>query len=398
MSRFRMLTGVVAGVLVGGLVISFAASGSPRAMPSRTWSASTPSVPGAPITSLVAVSCLTARNCWAVGDRFKSSSSNAGPALIEHFTANAWRPVTASAAQGGTLDELSGVSCLSATNCWAAGMRSGSHPGNLLEHYGAGRRWATVASPGPQGELSAISCDPSDDQCWAIGTSSDFKRPTSFHLVKGVWHFVPPVSIRAATFVQLNGVACVNHDDCLLVGFATPKAGTGLAVAERWDGHVWSRVTVAGVLAGGGSLSGVACLAKGTPACWAVGQTVAKGEGLVAIHPLLEGWNTRSLSLVQSPPGRAGDYPELSAIACAASTACQAVGSRGSGQDEASLLTEGWGGSRWSTEASPSPLYGFQALTGVACPSASDCWAVGAGLDRSSSGSRMIIEHFSASS
>ena len=161
---------------------------------------------------------------------------------------------------------------------------------------------------------------------------------------------------------------------------------------------VWSRVTVSGVLAGGGSLSGVACLAKGSPACWAVGQTVPKGKGLVAIHPLVEAWNTRSLALVKSPPGRAGDYPELNAIACAAAAACQAVGSRGSGQDEASLLTEGWGGSRWSTEQSPSPLYGFQALTGVACPSASDCWAVGEGLNHSFSGTRMIIEHFSASS
>ena len=70
-------------------------------------------------------------------------------------------------------------------------------------------------------------------------------------------------------------------------------------------------------------------------------------------------------------------------------------GSRGSGEDEALVLTEGWAGSSWSVERSPSPLYGFQTLSGVACPAAADCWAVGEGLTHSGSGSRMILEHFS---
>ena len=48
----------------------------------------------------------------------------------------------------------------------------------------------------------------------------------------------------------------------------------------------------------------------------------------------------------------------------------------------------------WAGETSPSPLYGFQALTGVACPAADDCWAVGEGLNHDGTGSRMIIEHF----
>jgi hypothetical protein len=276
-------------------------------------------------------------------------------------------------------------------------MRSGSHPGNLLEHYGARDSWTAVDSPGPQGELSAVSCDPSDGQCWAVGTSGNFARPTSFHLVNGAWHFVSPASVQA-TFVQVNGVACATGDNCLMVGFAAPKHGAGLALAERWNGHTWARVEVAGVQVGGGSLAGVECLVGLSPTrCLAVGQTAGKGSGLIAIHPLVERWNGSSLALVESPPGHAGDYPELKAVACAAPAACQAVGSRGSGEDEASVLTEGWDGSGWSDETSPSPLYGFQTLSGVACPSPTDCWAVGEGLTRSYSGSRMIIEHFSSS-
>jgi hypothetical protein len=96
--------------------------------------------------------------------------------------------------------------------------------------------------------------------------------------------------------------------------------------------------------------------------------------------------------------GGAGNYPELQAVACAARTACQAVGSRGAGEDEADVLTEGWNGSSWSRETSPSPLRGFQMLSGVACPSTTDCWAVGNGSPVTGNGDRMLIEHYSKAS
>ena len=101
------------------------------------------------------MTCVSASDCWAVGDRFRSSSSNAGPALIEHYADGAWTTTAAAPAQSGTLDELAGVSCLSATDCWAVGMRSGSHSGNLVEHFGAHGGWTVVNTPEPQGELSA---------------------------------------------------------------------------------------------------------------------------------------------------------------------------------------------------------------------------------------------------
>jgi hypothetical protein len=398
-SRFRDLALIAASLLGGGLLLSApAAAGPARPEAGPIWSASTLSVPGAPITSLVAVTCVTATDCWAVGDRFKSSSSVSGPALIEHYLSGDWKPVSAAPVQRGTLDELSGISCLSATSCWAVGMRSGSHRGNLLEHYGAHGDWNVVETPVPQGELCSVTCESANGQCWAVGSSSDFRSVITFRLVGGAWHYVRSAPL-SASFVQVNGVACATEDDCLLVGFATPKHGVGRALAERWNGRAWSRVTVAGELLGGGSLAGVDCRPGSSPtACWAVGQTVTKGSGLIPIHPLVERWNGNSFTFVHSQLGSAGNYPELKAVACAAVTACQAVGSRGSGEDEALALAEGWNGSGWSGETSPSPLYGFQTLTGVACPTAEDCWAVGEGLNRSGSGSRMIIEHFSPSS
>jgi len=205
---------------------------------------------------------------------------------------------------------------------------------------------------------------------------------------------VRPASV-SASFVQVNGVSCMAADDCLLVGFTTSKHGAGAALAERWNGHFWLRLAVVGELAGGGSLAGVDCGPESSPpACWVVGQTVGKGSGLIPIHPLVARWNGLSFSIVPSPSGGRGNYPELKAVACSGQGACQAVGSRGAGEDDAMVLTEGWNAITWSDESSPSPLYGFRTLSGVACPSARDCWAVGEGLVRSGEGTRMIIEHF----
>jgi hypothetical protein len=372
-----------------------AAADPGRSAAAPVWSALTPEVAGAKITSLTAVTCITASDCWAVGDRFKQASSNSGPALIEHYSSQGWKPVAAAPAQKGTLDELSGVSCLSATNCWAVGVRSGSHPGNLIEHYGAHRDWRAVAPPSPQGALSAVSCQLFDGQCWAVGSSSEFRRVITFRLTGGVWRYVAPAPVPAS-FVQVTGVACATADNCLMVGLVTPLHGAGQALAERWNGHDWSRVAVAGELSGGGSLSAVACSPESSSkTCWAVGQTATNAPGLVPIHPLIEHWEGDSLIGVASPLGGLGDYPELEAVTCAGFNACQAVGSRGSGEDEAQILTEGWNGSRWSRETSSSPLYGFRTLSGVACPSAKDCWAVGEGLIRDGEGTRMIIEHLS---
>lgn len=396
MSRLRSVALIAASLLAATLAAVLPAAAAPVAGP--IWSASTPTVAGASITSLVGVTCVTSSDCWAVGNRFKTSSSHSGPALIEHYNGHGWNAVAAAPAQAGTLDQLSGVSCLSATNCWAVGQRSGTHAGNLLEHYGAHGGWTAVASPAPQGALGAVACEPSIGQCWAVGSSNNLTRVVTFHLVNGSWHYVVAAPAAALSFAQASGVACATPDDCLLVGFATPVHGVGYAVAERWNGVSWKRIAVPGQLSAGGSLAGVTCRPGHSPTvCWAVGQTEANGSGLRPIRPLVERWNGIAFSLVSSPLGGSGDYPELEAVGCGAANSCQAVGSRGSGQDEALVLTEGWNGSAWSKETSPSPLHGFQSLTGVSCPSASDCWAVGEGENTAGTAGGMIIEHYSRS-
>jgi hypothetical protein len=74
-------------------------------------------------------------------------------------------------------------------------------------------------------------------------------------------------------------------------------------------------------------------------------------------------------AIVPSPNGK-GEFNPLSGIACAAASACMAVG----GTDfQLQSLAERWNGSIWSIKLSPEPGL----LNGVACVSAAACMAVG---------------------
>jgi hypothetical protein len=85
---------------------------------------------------------------------------------------------------------------------------------------------------------------------------------------------------------------------------------------------------------------------------------------------------------IAGPAQAAGTVPngELNAVSCSSATACSAVGTgsgafRGVGQ----TLAERWNGVRWSVQATPSHPTGSTTavLSGVACPSARVCLAVG---------------------
>jgi len=122
-----------------------------------------------------------------------------------------------------------------------------------------------------------------------------------------------------------------------------------------------------------------------------LGQSARRWQGL---RPDCGAPTGRALEreLVHIGPQSGGDRRQLSGAQGGRVCRCQRMPGGGFtwlGEDEALVLTEGWNGSSWSGETSPSPLYGFQALTGVACPTAGDCWAVGEGLNHSGSGSRM---------
>jgi hypothetical protein len=111
-------------------------------------------------------------------------------------------------------------------------------------------------------------------------------------------------------------------------------------------------------------LSDVACATA--TSCFAVGSTTA-GAGNAA---LIERWNGSKWTVVDAPVPPAASSSALSAIACADSTHCVAVGTYRT--DTTRGLAAHWNGSTWSLRAIPKAL-----TLGIACPSPTACFAIG---------------------
>jgi len=168
-------------------------------------------------------------------------------------------------------------------------------------------------------------------------------------------------------------------------------------MAERWNGARW-RIEATPNPAGrfGAVLLGVDC--SGSSACTAVGAAVdAKGD---PVGPTLaERWNgTRwSIQPTPNPPSPGGGT--LNWVACPSQTDCTAVGAGVDATGNAlATLAERWNGTRWSIQPTPNPA-GVQGvrLEGVACTSPSACTAVGGSFGNASlaerwNGTKWVIQ------
>lgn len=83
------------------------------------WSTATPANPsGAATSQLNAVACTGAKSCVSVGTYNKSGGN---PTLGEGWNGTKWALQTMPAISGSSYATLQGISCTSASNCWAAG-------------------------------------------------------------------------------------------------------------------------------------------------------------------------------------------------------------------------------------------------------------------------------------
>ena len=156
---------------------------------------------------------------------------------------------------------------------------------------------------------------------------------------------------------------------CFAVGSAfvgTTDSSAEHTLVERWNGSSWSIVTSPNQPSANDSgLTGVTCTS--TTSCFAVGHY----DTDLVTRTLVERWNGTSWSIVASPNPSGIAQSELLGIACPTATSCFAVGS-GHG-----TLVEHWNGTTWALMTSPSPAGSTgSSLTSVSCPSATRCDAV----------------------
>lgn len=280
-----------------------------------------------------------------------------------------------------------GISCVGSSDCWVIGSSdtgSGGVPASAIWQY-AGGNWTTVGISGT-GSLAGLVCVTTTD-CWAVGSHvtapqtnhSDATYQPLIEQDTGTG-FIPvnePVASGDAN--SLAAVTCVTADDCWAVGMYAANSengGDGIIhpLIEHYDGSAWTVVTST-ALPDYGGLNAVTCVDAGE--CWAVGgisgALIEEFDGTV--------WTVVSDSNLGTPPGQSGS--SLSAVECTGPSSCWAVGSTGQPTTlTASLmqpLVVEYTGAGWTVASSPyvSGPNGA-AVTGIACVSADDCWAVGA--------------------
>ena len=414
-----------------GYSIVFSASSPPQNLTlvehwdGQAWSIVTSPNPGSRFNRLLAVTCASSSDCWAVGFQTFGSQTSSGAhlALTEHWDGNSWTVVTV---PSPTPSDLNGVTCVSSSDCWAVG-RTTSSPEQAVTQHWDGHSWSIVTSANLGNTvdlyLASVSCT-SASNCWAVGFSSDENTEVPQTLIQhwdGTnWLIVAAPNTSATAANQLYGVSCSSAVNCWAVGYATPNTQLQLqqpliahwngsswqftatpdptshsraaeaffavtcksdaacwaagnsdgqhTLAERWDGSwLYSSSPDA---AGGGiedSFQSVAC--SSNVDCWAVG---AEFDG---VDQFFAHWNGMSWKRFPAPIVALSTYSGLADVTCTSSTSCWTVGNY-DGPTSYLPLIEHWDGSAWSKIAAPSAS-GNNFLQSVKCNSASDCWTVG---------------------
>ncbi len=299
-----------------------------------------PKPAGADDVTIGSVACPTRTECVAVGAGYPPAKSKAASPfpLVAYWNGSRWtagRAVTVGSGGG-----FAAVSCSSARNCYAVGNYTPKGTGEFLpltEHWN-GSSWSRQSAPVPSGttfgELTAVSC-PTAKFCAAAGT--DGNGELIERLTASGWSKTTP---RSAPSAMLFGVSCPSASSCLAVGSALTTFGG--SVGERWNGLAWSAFTTP-VPPGDSNagLDAVSCVSASH--CLAVGSyaNTAARSGVYADSWNGSGWHPVSMT---TTGGRIG---VLYAVDCLAANSCAALA--GTTQFVATTRSESafWNGTRW---------------------------------------------------
>ena len=333
-------------------------------------------------SQLTQVSCPSATNCYAVGSYLTGTT---GKTLVEHWNGSTWSIVTTPNPSGAIDASFSGVSCPGANNCYAVGSYDNSTTGKTLVEHWNGSTWSIVATPSPSGatyaSLSGVSC-PSATSCFAVGSYSTATTDKTFvqRWNGSSWSIVATPIPSGALFENLAGVTCTSPASCYAVGGYVSNSTAGFTfgtLVEYWNGTSWSIVSSPNPSSPSfAALTGVAC--SSATDCEAVGFYAPNSGSSLTGKALVEHWDGTSWSIVATPNPNGATDTGLRDVSCPSATNCYAVGSY-STTTATKTLVEHWDGSTWAIEATPNPSGSNEAvLSGVSCPGPTTCFAVGA--------------------
>jgi hypothetical protein len=378
------LVGVVVALVGATLVVTGPASASTLRVAATPGVAGTLKVEGAWLT---AVSCTSTASCMAVGTYDASGGPSSFYTLTERWNGSAWSYVpspTPAGKNGG--GELQGVSCASASSCVAVGVQialdQGEFRDEALAEVWNGTTWRMASVPSPAGKtsiLAGVSCVTARN-CFAVGSAGSPPSQETVDLAtlaeqwNGTsWEIVSTPALKPKGGRGLEAVSCASTASCMTGGYDHDymEPGNEEPVAESWNGTQWEQTSEP---AGEGTVNGVFCGAPGR--CTAVGAGYGGPPGTNP-STAAQTWNGTKWTVQPTPNPKNSFAAYLQAVSCATPASCVATGYWFSQSVENSLnLAETWNGSKWQIVTTPSPGNSDE-LTGVACPAATDCLAVG---------------------
>jgi hypothetical protein len=384
-----------------------------------------PTAPNGDGVVLGSVSCPAAGSCVAVG-HYTSQTPEGDVPLAESLSGGTW---TATAAPTAGLNPppiaaigvwLTKVSCAAVGSCAAIGNYdvSSSERESVIETLSGGS-WTVTTAPAPAGgsnvDLQALSC-PAAGSCVAAGYYEDTSggdHGLIDTLSAGAWTATAvPVSgliPAAASQVVLHQVSCPVTGSCAATGGYVDSSGHRQGLLASLANGTWTVTTAPTSSLNPGpwtspalTFTSLSCPAAGS--CFAVGSYIAvpdRQDGLIAT--LAGGtWSavTAPVSGLSPPPNlNAPDIMNLNAVSCPAAGSCVAVGVYQDTSNNRDGFAETLSGGTWApasiplTGLLPTGLF-VNSFTGISCPSAGSCAAIGTYQDASGpTASGSGIEH-----
>jgi hypothetical protein len=233
------------------------------------------------LTTMSAVSVVTANDAWAVGDIGNSTNRDQSTFMLR-WNGKHWNQV--SSPNPGPVDDLDDVAALSARNAWAVGQYCTARCGSLapelrgLVLHWNGTKWSKSALPVKDTQMISAIAVLSPTSAWATGLEGfPNTRPLILHWNGQKWSSVTsPYVVPAA----------------LAFGSADDGWGIGTGSSMRWNGRKWQLANVPAP-----DTSVFSGASAGQPAdVWAVGSycTSACDSSAPRIDTLAMQWNGRT--------------------------------------------------------------------------------------------------------
>lgn len=292
-----------------------------------------------------------------------------------------WTRVPTPNAIEGQHNFVHGLDCVAPDDCWAVGDHYAPNGNKTLAMHWDGSSWTIVPSPNPEGHsamnVQGVGCA-GPDRCWAVGYSFDGVADYEALMLGWdgeAWTIEPIEDSATPGSDYLYDVACPAPDACWAVGRHLPgyggTGGLGRTMIHRWDGESWSIAPSPNTGPNQGNiLVSIDCATRDD--CWAVGSYAGPAAG----QTLAMRWDGEAWMIVPTPNTSPAQENALNGVTCLSANDCWAVGIFTGQQNQA--LAMRWDGASWSLVPIPSSAPNLaNVLFGVSCVASDDCWAVG---------------------